>query len=92
MNALPYELLDAIVDEVPNSTDLAQIRTVNKAFCALATRRFFRHVTIKSTLKGASAFGEILGCDMVAGRIEAITFQEAWRRYDGMFVRSHRSE
>ena len=89
MDTLPYELLDAIVDEVPNSTDLAQIRTVNKAFCALATRRFFRHVTIKSTLKGASAFGEILGCDRVAECIEAITFQDVWTNQYSKFVRSH---
>lgn len=84
MNALPYELLDAIVDGVPDRRDLIQIRTVNKTFCGL--------VTVKITLKSAKGFGEILGRDMVAGRIEAITFQEAWRRYDGMFVRSHRSE
>ena len=92
MNALPYELLDAIVDGVPDRRDLIQIRTVNKMFCGLVTRRIFRRVTVKITLKSAKGFGEILGRDMVAGRIEAITFQEVWRRYDGMFVRSHRSE
>ncbi|ETW76799.1 hypothetical protein HETIRDRAFT_422180 [Heterobasidion irregulare TC 32-1] len=66
MNTLPYELLDAIVDEVPNRTDLAQIRTVNKVFCALVTRRFFRHVKVKTALKSASEFGEVLGRDRVA--------------------------
>ena len=89
MNALPYELLDAIVDGVPDRRDLVQIRTVNKTFCALVTRRIFQHVTVRDTLKSATGFGEILGRDMVAQCIAAITFCEVWRHGDGESVRSH---
>ena len=89
MNSLPYELLNIIIDGVPDRKDLVQIRAVNKTFCALVTRCVFRHVMVQSTVKSARGFDEILGRDVIARSIEAITFLEAWRHDEGTFVRSH---
>lgn len=79
MNSLPCELLDAIVDKIPHRSDLSRIRTLNKTFCAVATRRVFRHVTVKSTLASALEFGEMLQHDTVAQVIETIAFEEVYQ-------------
>lgn len=75
MDSLPYELLDAIVDRVPDRMDLGQIRMLNKTFRAVATPHVFRQVTVKSILPSALRFGEVLRSD-VAQFIETIVFKE----------------
>ena len=94
MNSLPCELLDAIVDKIPHRSDLSRIQTLNKTFCAVATRRVFRHVTVKSTLASALEFGEMLQHDTVAQVIETIAFEEVYQFEPqiGKSVRSYRRE
>ena len=37
MNSLPYELLEAVVDEVCDLEDLKTMRVLNRTFCALGS-------------------------------------------------------
>ncbi|KAI0046511.1 hypothetical protein FA95DRAFT_1573134 [Auriscalpium vulgare] len=58
---LPPELLQAIVNDVGESThDLLQLRSVNRAFHALATPAAFRRVRVTATKDRARALARLL--------------------------------
>ena len=76
MNSLPYELLDAIVHEVPPGQNLLQVRMLNRTFCAITTSLIFRRVDVTNTPESARTFSNILRSKALACVVQEIDFRE----------------
>ena len=76
MNSLPYELLEAVVDEVCDLGDLKTVRLLNRTFCALGSSRLFRGVEIRNSIRSAARFGELVRSGSAAPFVAHISFQE----------------
>ena len=76
MNSLPYELLDAIVHEVPPGQNLLQVRMLNRTFCAITTPLIFRRVDVTNTPESARTFSNILRSKALACVVQEIVFRE----------------
>ena len=76
MNSLPYELLNAIVHEVPPGHTLLQVRMLNQTFCEITTPLIFRRVDVTNTPESARTFSNILRSKTLACVVQEIVFRE----------------
>lgn len=88
MDTLPIELVEAIVG-VATPEALAQIRALNKAFCALATPYLFQRVRVTNTMKSVESFELVSRSPKLVKHIEGVAFRHCDVDENGDFLHDH---
>lgn len=77
LSTIPIELVDAILAEIPpNSTELRNLRLVNKPLYAMATPNAFRRVRVANTLAAAKGLKSIETSSSIAPLVQELAYDD----------------
>ena len=72
----PFEILNAIFEQVNDVKDLRNIRTVSHTFCAVVTPIAFCILSIKSTAENTPNLGWLNDVPEIAAYIREVTYHD----------------
>jgi hypothetical protein len=73
---LPFEILNAIFEQVDDVQDLRNIRTASRTFCAVAAAIAFRILSVKSTAESAQNLGRLFDVPEIAAYVKEVTYRD----------------